>query len=98
MEKKKNAISIKSIKIHLFYPSKREIWTIIGNRDEYWLDPELDFCTCKGYYFNKLNEKESCYHLDLIKKCDNEYIDIIEFSDDEYNEFLCGVIEGIYKK
>ena len=33
-----------TLKLHYFVPSERKLWTIIGKNNEYWLDPELDYC------------------------------------------------------
>ena len=60
-EKINSVLSEKRIKLHIFEPSNRKIWTVVGTEKEYWLDPYLDFCSCPGYYFN--NE---CYHLDTL--------------------------------
>ena len=104
--KKINSIlSEKRIKLHNFEPSNRKIWTVVGTEKEYWLDPDLDFCSCPGYYFN--NE---CYHLDTLiaaikddkgiiesKKIDWEKnkIEIITFSDNEYEGFIAGLLADL---
>ena len=36
-------VSEKRVKLHLFEPSKRKIWTIVGKGEEYWLDPDSCF-------------------------------------------------------
>jgi predicted nucleic acid-binding Zn finger protein len=87
------------LKLHYFIPSKRQLWTIIGKNNEYWLDPELDYCSCKHYYFKTLSGKDKCQHLKVI----NELIrykkyDKIEFSDDEYTNFIVLLIKDILPK
>jgi len=44
-EKLDSTLTEKRVKLHIFQPSKRKIWTVVGVENEYWLDPELDFCS-----------------------------------------------------
>lgn len=95
-EKIKSVISQKRVKLHLFEPSQRKIWTVVGMGEEHWLDPEFEYCSCPGFYFGKLTGKNSCYHLDsleIAKKTDN--IETILFSDDEYEDFISGLISDL---
>nr|AIF02867.1 hypothetical protein [uncultured marine thaumarchaeote KM3_15_E05] len=104
-EKIDSVLSEKRIKLHIFEPSNRKIWTVVGTEREYWLDPYLDFCSCPGYYFN--NE---CYHLDTLtvaievdkgviepKELDlaKNKIEIITFSDLEYEDFIAGLLSDL---
>jgi predicted nucleic acid-binding Zn finger protein len=86
------------LKLHYFVPSGRKLWTIIGKNNEYWLDPELDYCSCKHYYYKTLSGKEKCQHLrifnEFLKK--NNY-DKITFSDEEYSSFLSTLIKDILR-
>ena len=95
-EKIKSVVSQKRVKLHLFEPSQRKIWTVVGMGDEHWLDPEFEYCSCPGFYFGKLNGKNSCYHLDSLKiaKKTNK-IETIHFSDDEYEDFIAGLISDL---
>ena len=90
-EKINSILSEKRIKLHLFEPSNRKIWTVVGTEKEYWLDPDLGFCSCPGYYFN--NE---CYHLDYfpLAKMKNQ-IELITFSDDEYESFIGSLLSEL---
>ena len=89
-------VSEKRVKLHLFEPSKRKIWTIVGKGEEYWLDPDSCFCPCPGFYFGSINGKTSCYHLDSIQFAKNENrIEQIIFSDDEFSDFLSGLISDL---
>ncbi len=84
-------LSEKRIKLHIFEPSNRKIWTVVGTEKEYWLDPDLDFCSCPGYYFN--NE---CYHLEWFPTATIENkIEIITFSDHEYGDFIAGLLSDL---
>ncbi len=89
-------VSEKRVKLHVFEPSQREIWTVVGKGKEHWLDPESEFCSCPGYYFGRLSGKKSCYHLEslLLAKKENK-LEKIVFSDEEYVEFLAGLISDL---
>ena len=96
MAKKEKAsviISEKRVKLHIFEPSQRQVWTVVGMGKEYWLSPELDFCSCDGYYFSKT---KSCYHLESVKMAQKQgTIEIVKFSDDEYNDFLKSLVADL---
>ena len=84
-------LSEKRIKLHIFEPSDRRIWTVVGADKEYWFDPDLDFCSCPGYYFN--NE---CYHLDNFSLAMSQnQIESITFSDDEYESFIGSLLSEL---
>ncbi len=89
-------VSEKRVKLHVFEPSQREFWTVVGKGKEHWLDPDSEFCSCSGYYFGKLSGKKTCYHLEsvLLAKKENQ-IEKIIFSDEEYAEFLEGLISDL---
>ena len=57
----------KRVKLHLFNPSKREIWTVVGKAKEHWIDPDSEYCSCSGYYFGMIKNKKPCYHLELVQ-------------------------------
>lgn len=89
-------VSERRVKFHVFEPSQREIWTVVGKGKEYWLDPDGEYCSCPGYYFGKLAGKNLCYHLEsvLLAKKENKFEKIV-FSDDEYSVFLAGLISDL---
>jgi predicted nucleic acid-binding Zn finger protein len=89
-EKASVILSEKRVKLHVFEPSQRQVWTVVGMGKEYWLAPELDFCSCDGYYFSKT---KSCYHLKSIKMAQKQGdIEVVKFSDDEYSDFLKSLV------
>jgi predicted nucleic acid-binding Zn finger protein len=89
-------ISEKRVKLHIFEPSKRQIWTVVGMGGEHWLAPEFDFCSCRGYYFGKFKKKKSCYHLESVRLAKQENdIEVVIFSDEEYSDFLRGLVAGL---
>ena len=89
-------VSEKRIKLHHFLPSNRKIWTIVGKEKEHWIEPELEFCSCPGFYFGMLKNKKSCYHIESVKlvKKENKY-ETIEFSDEEFENFVTGMIDDL---
>ena len=89
-------VSERRVKLHLFEPSQRKIWTVVGKGEEHWVDPEGYFCSCPGFYFGSINGKTSCYHLDSIQFAKNENnVEQIIFSDDEFSDFLFGLISDL---
>jgi predicted nucleic acid-binding Zn finger protein len=89
-------ISEKRVKLHVFEPSLRKVWTVVGKGNEHWLDPDAEYCSCPGYYFGKLSGKKSCYHLEsvLLAKKENKFEKIV-FSDDEYVDFLASLVSDL---
>ncbi|MGQ0606118.1 MAG: hypothetical protein ACT4OD_04075 [Candidatus Nitrosotenuis sp.] len=95
-EKTSVILSERRVKCHVFEPSKRQVWTVVGMGKEHWLAPEHDFCSCEGFYFGSLKGKKSCYHLDSLKLAQKQHeIEFITFSDDEYLDFLNGLVAEI---
>jgi len=89
-------ISEKRVKLHQFEPSNRKIWTVVGKGNEHWLDPDLDFCSCQSYYFNSSSDKKNCYHLESLSLARKENkVELIKFSDDEFGDFISGLISNL---
>ncbi len=86
-------ISEKRIKLHIFQPSQRKIWTVVGKEKEYWIEPDLNFCSCESFYFNSISGKNDCYHLQsfVLAKKENK-VEQIKFSDDEFSDFISGLV------
>ena len=92
-DKIESLISEGRIKLHIFEPSMRKIWTVVGKGDEYWIDPIEKYCSCPGFYFSSIHGKNSCYHLLSARNAQKENkIDKIMFSDDEFSDFVYGLI------
>ena len=88
-----SVVSEKRVKLHIFEPSQRKIWTVVGRGEEYWIDPVSHFCSCPAFYFSTLNENTTCYHLKSAEMAQKENkIEKIIFSDDEFSDFLYGLI------
>lgn len=80
----------------MFEPSKKTIWTIVGKHHEYWIDLDLDYCSCNDYYFRTLSGQGLCYHLDFAKEKMNSKVETIIFSDSEYYDFVKSVVADNY--
>lgn len=84
------------VKCHIFEPSKRQIWTVVGMGAEHWISPDLDFCSCESFYYGNLKGKKSCYHLDSLRLAQNQHdVEIISFSDEEYYDFVKGIVSDL---
>ena len=96
-DKIKSSVSSRSVKLHLFEPSKRKIWTIVGKEKEHWLDPIIGFCSCSGYYFSKMSDnKKECYHLETVRLAEKKQkTELIKFNDNEFGDFLKGLISDL---
>ena len=95
-DKIKSILTEKRVKLHYFLPSNRKIWTIVGKEKEHWLDPNLQFCSCAGFYFGMLKSKKPCYHIESIKMAKkNTQYENIEFSDEEFESFISGLVNDL---
>jgi len=89
-------VSENRVKLHIFEPSQRKIWTVVGIGEEHWLDPDGMYCSCPGFYFGKLNGKDTCYHLESVQLAKKQNkIEKIIFSDEEFSDFLSGIISDL---
>ena len=88
-----NLVKFGAVKLHLFKPSCRAIWSVVGKDSEHWLDPQLEFCSCKNYYFKSLSNAALCYHLKSVTQAafENKFV-TIEFNDSEYIGFFKAMI------
>ena len=94
-KKIESVLSENRVKLHVFEPSNKKIWTVVGKEKEYWVYPEMDFCSCASYYFGKMEGKADCYHLQSVKLAQKENkAEIIKFSDDEFVDFVSGLARG----
>ena len=89
-------VSERRVKLHVFEPSMRKIWTVVGIGEEHWIDPDGIYCSCPGFYFGKLNGKTACYHLEsALLSIREKQVEEIIFSDDEFSDFLSGLISDL---
>lgn len=99
VQQRQHATKSNSVKLHIFEPSGRQIWTVVGKHDEHWIDLELNFCSCKNYYYKTLSELKECYHLTNLKQAtENKSFSLIKFHDSEYSIFMTALISDIANK
>ncbi|MFQ6134618.1 MAG: hypothetical protein ACE5KU_02235 [Nitrososphaerales archaeon] len=90
-------VESRSIKLHRFLPSGREVWTAVGNDGDQLVDASQPYCSCRDFHFRLLTgRREECYHLLALKmaKESNSY-DTIDFQDEEYTSFIRGLLEEL---
>ncbi|QLH04944.1 hypothetical protein C5F49_06150 [Nitrosopumilus oxyclinae] len=96
LDRVQSLVSEKRVKLHIFEPTQRKIWSVVGKGEEHWIDPDCNYCSCPGFYFGKLNGKLTCYHLESAQLARNENkVEEIIFSDDEFFDFLRGLISDL---
>ena len=88
--------SERRVKLHVFEPTQRKIWTIVGRDNEHWIDPDSDYCSCQGFYFGRFHGKDTCYHLESAQQAiTDSSFETIVFSDDEFDDFLSGLLSDM---
>lgn len=88
------------VKRHIFKPSGREIWTVVGSRIDHYVDLEQPYCSCKDFYYHLIRGLEqTCYHLEAAKiaKQTNRYTEIT-LSDEEYQPLLAAILKDLTAK
>ena len=96
LDRVQSLVSEKRVKLHIFEPTQRKIWTVVGKGEEHWIDPDCNYCSCPGFYFGKLNGKMTCYHLESAQLARNQNkVEEIIFSDDEFSDFLSALITDL---
>ena len=94
---KNNIIEPRALKVHFFRPSGRRILTIVGKDEEYWTEPDLNFCSCKNYYYRSLSSGKPCYHLTSTLECLRVGgFTLLEFADQEYDDFVRAIINDSF--
>ena len=91
-----SVISSNGVKLHLFEPSNREIWTVVGKENEHWLDLNLGYCSCEDYYYNAMEKGRQCYHLHAIKAAmEQGKVEVIKFQDSEFESFISALVQDL---
>ena len=84
------AVAEGCVKKHIFVPSGRVVFTVVGKNGDEFVDPEKPFCSCRHFFFRVLGGRDStCYHLlalEMSTKADDT--DEIEMHDEEFGTFL----------
>jgi predicted nucleic acid-binding Zn finger protein len=88
------------VKRHVFVPSGREVWTVVGSRVDHYVDLEQPYCSCKDFYYHLVRGLEqTCYHIEAVKlaKQTNRYVETT-FSDEEYRPLLEAILNDLTAK
>ena len=83
------AVSRGCAKLHLFSPSGRIIYTVVGRSGDEFIDPFRPFCSCKNFFFRVLaGRNETCYHLLTYEAAERlSRFDRIIMHDEEFESF-----------
>ncbi|MCW4038514.1 MAG: hypothetical protein NWF13_07255 [Candidatus Bathyarchaeota archaeon] len=78
------------VRKHVFSPSGRLVWTVVGEEREYQILPLATFCSCNDFYFRVLShEAFLCYHLlaQKIAEALDRYV-LLAGDDGDYSTLL----------
>jgi predicted nucleic acid-binding Zn finger protein len=78
------------VKRHVFLPSGRYIFTVVGRNADEFIDPDKSFCSCESYFYGVLSSKvKYCYHILSYKIADESgLVQEVRFDDEEYDTFM----------
>lgn len=78
------------VKRHLFLPSGRAVYTVVGKNGDEFIDPEKLVCSCESYFYRVLGGKSRlCYHaLSYEIASESELVEETRFDDEEYDTFM----------
>ena len=84
------AVLASNVKKHVFKPSNRVLYLVVGRSGDEFIDPEVPYCSCEHYFYRVLGGKSRlCYHLLGYKiACESGDLEEIVFHDEEFGPFL----------
>jgi predicted nucleic acid-binding Zn finger protein len=82
-----------------FLPSGRKVFSVVGTLGDEFIDPERPYCSCSNFFFRVMSGKEElCYHLLSYRiAVKTGRVVVVEFSDDEYGEYLSATIRDVFE-
>ncbi|MGD1054720.1 MAG: hypothetical protein ABR867_01375 [Nitrososphaerales archaeon] len=82
-----------------FLPSGRKVFSVVGTLGDEFIDPERPYCSCSNFFFRVMGGREKlCYHLLSYKiAVETGQVAILEFSDDEYGDYLRATIKDVFE-
>ncbi|MDA4122870.1 MAG: hypothetical protein OK456_06805 [Thaumarchaeota archaeon] len=85
------------VKEHVFSPSGRTVYTVVGKGGEEFIDPEKPFCSCKNFFFGVLGGRnQTCYHLlGYAIARDAGRLDKVGFHDEEFESFIALLLRDL---
>jgi predicted nucleic acid-binding Zn finger protein len=78
------------VKKHVFLPSGRSVYTVVGSNADEFIDPDKAYCSCESYFYRVLSDKaKQCYHMLGYKVAsESGLVSEVEFADEEYDTFM----------
>lgn len=94
------AVNGRYVKRHVFYPSGREIWTVVGYDGDQIVNESQPYCSCRDFYFKVLEGREvNCYHILALKIAKRvELYDEVKLNDIEYPSLLRMILESAFNR
>ena len=94
-----DAVLAGGVKECRFVPSGRRVLSVVGKLGDEFIDPERPYCSCGDFFFRvKRSEVDICYHLLSYRiAVRTGRVDIIEFHDDEYGDYLSAVVSDVFE-
>jgi predicted nucleic acid-binding Zn finger protein len=90
LKKAAEAVLDGCVKKHIFTPSGRILFTVVGRSGDEFIDPEKPFCSCRHFFFRVLGGRDlTCYHLLAYEMAkESQKFDQVEMHDEEFGTFL----------
>ncbi|HUI86533.1 MAG TPA: hypothetical protein VLY21_05210 [Nitrososphaerales archaeon] len=87
------------VKEHIFLPSGRRVYTVVGNLGDEFIDPAKPYCSCSHFFFRVIGHKdELCYHLlGYMVSAASGLLDTVTFSDEEYAPFMAALVNDVFR-
>ena len=82
-----------------FLPSGRKVFSVVGTLGDEFIDPERPYCSCSNFFFRVMGGKEElCYHILSYRiAVKTGRVVVVEFSDDEFGEYLSATIGDVFE-
>ena len=98
-EKAIDAVMASAVKECRFLPSGRRVFSVVGKLGDEFIYPEKPYCSCGDFFFRvNRGREEICYHLLSYRiAARTGRIDIIEFHDDEYRDYLSAIVSDVFE-
>jgi predicted nucleic acid-binding Zn finger protein len=97
-EKAIDTVMAGGVKECRFLPSERKVFSVVGTLGDEFIDPERPYCSCSNFFFRVMSGREElCYHLLSYRiAVKTGRVDVLEFGDDEYGEYLSATIKDVF--
>ena len=88
-----------AVKRHVFLPTNRHVFTVVGSNADEFIDPDRSFCSCESYFYSVLGGKaKCCYHLLAYEiASESDLVSETRFDDEEYDAFLRVLVSDVLR-